>query len=133
MVYGLRNWSWILKHGCLYISVVDPWTTWAWTAWIHYHVDFFFFSNEYSVCMFVFRVFKGKICVGLEITIHGINRTRVWVLILFFSFRPWGVIYQFLCFWGRDSSRWIFDCAGISASMLLTLMLSKDQLYKFRC
>ena len=49
----------------------------------------------------------GKVCVWLEITICEIKRTRVWVLILskLFQLPAFGwVIYQFICFWGRDNS-----------------------------
>ena len=51
----------------------------------------------------------------LEITKHEIKRTRVWALILSITVQlpVFGrVIYQFLCFWGRDNSKPTFDCAG---------------------
>ena len=71
----------------------------------------------------------GKVCVPLEITIRGIKKTIVWVLILpkRFQLRDLGwVMYRFLRFWGRDRSPWIFHCAG---STSLTPALFKGQLY----
>ena len=69
-----------------------------------------FFFNKYNTCIFILQVFNsvwGKVCVRLEIIICRIKRTAGWVLILSKRFQLPGlgwVIYQFLCFWGRDRS-----------------------------
>ena len=60
---------------------------------------------------------------------YGIKRTIVWVLILYKLFPILTVkrtISQFLCFWGRDSSKWIFYCEW---SVPPTSVFLKDQPY----
>ena len=59
--------------------------------------------------------------------VYGTKRTKVWVLILYKLFPistvNW-IISQFPCFWGRDSSKWIFYREW---SVPLTPMFFRDQ------
>lgn len=86
--------------------------------------------NKYSTFIFILQIFKevqGNACIHLEIMVYGIEITKVWVLVLYKLFPiltvSW-IISQFLCFWGRDSSKWIFYCEW---SVPLTSMVFKDQ------
>ena len=56
----------------------------------------------------------GRVCVWLEITVCGIKRTRVWVLILskLFQLHPW-VSHFSVRFWGRFSIMQVFPYVGV--------------------
>lgn len=93
-----------------------PWTIQVWTMQVHLHADFFFPVNIEPVFLQIIKLTNwggGKLWVWLLITICRIKRTGVRILLLstLFQLPALGqVIYQFLCFWGRDSSMWIFNC-----------------------
>ena len=94
------------------------------------------FSKNIVLVFSLYRSLStGTLCVWLEIIICGIKRTRIWVLILSRLFQhpalKW-VIHQFLCFCGRDSSAWIFNCmVGWEWGCMepSSPLLFKDQLY----
>ena len=77
-----------------------------------------------------------EICVRLESTICGINRTKVWVLILRKLFQPpvLGCHWSIPCFWGRDSSTQIFDWGGRGLAVLTAPHCSRVScIYMFVC
>ena len=96
-------------------STVDTSTMQVWT--VRFPYTWIFFSISIVPVFSFYRSLNvlGKVWVPLENTLRRTTRTRIWVLILSKLFQlpalGW-VIYQFLCFQGRENSMQIFHSLG---------------------